>query len=131
MFEEIRVPFPFKVFSKLVNQKLEEPLTGAGSASQFLVQRSPSFDGMLDVNVKRQGKLPSSICLQYILSKSSNRQYAHDNNMRGKSGHKLFLALFQCLHPPGLEHLVTKMRTMATNQNIALSEAYVVLDTMF
>ena len=44
---------PHQVFTKLVNQKLEEPLTGAGAASQFLVQRSPSFDGMLDVNVKR------------------------------------------------------------------------------
>ncbi|TRY72347.1 hypothetical protein TCAL_08161 [Tigriopus californicus] len=41
------------IFAKLVGSRLEEPITGAGSTSQFLIQRSLNYDGLLDINFKR------------------------------------------------------------------------------
>lgn len=41
------------IFAKLVGSRLEEPITGAGSTNQFLIQRSLNYDGLLDINFKR------------------------------------------------------------------------------
>ena len=41
------------IFTKLVNQRIEEPVSGSGTASQFIVMRSLNYDGLLDINFKR------------------------------------------------------------------------------
>jgi hypothetical protein len=40
------------VFSKIVSGRLEEPITGANNINQFVISRSPNYDGLLDVNFK-------------------------------------------------------------------------------
>ncbi len=42
-----------QVFTKIVNQKMEEPISGAESANNFLILRSLNYDGLIDVNVRR------------------------------------------------------------------------------
>lgn len=42
-----------QIFAKIVNQRLEEPITGAGSSNLFLILRSLNYDAHLDVNFKR------------------------------------------------------------------------------
>ncbi len=43
-----------KVFAKLVSQRLEEPITGSNNPNHFVTLRSLNFDGLLDINIRRQ-----------------------------------------------------------------------------
>lgn len=41
------------MFSKIVMQRLEEPISGASGPDQFLISRSVNYDGLLDMNFRR------------------------------------------------------------------------------
>ena len=41
------------VFAKIVSSRLDEPITGVNNANQFVISRSPNYEGMMDVNFKR------------------------------------------------------------------------------
>ena len=41
------------VFAKIVSSRLDEPITGANNPNQFVISRSPNYDGLIDVNFKR------------------------------------------------------------------------------
>ena len=41
------------VFAKIVSSRLDEPITGVNNPNQFVISRSPNYDGLIDVNFKR------------------------------------------------------------------------------
>ena len=36
-----------------MSSRLDEPITGVNNAKQFVISRSPNYDGLIDVNFKR------------------------------------------------------------------------------
>ena len=73
------------VFAKIVSSRLDEPITGVNNANQFVISRSPNYDGMIDVNFKRSviSTFMEATCLEVNnISTFSSVERLRENGIR-------------------------------------------------
>ena len=69
------------VFAKIVSSRLDEPITGVNNPSQFVISRSPNYDGLIDVNFKRSviSTFMEATCLEVNKQSISAIKYEIDH----------------------------------------------------